>query len=186
MLTKSLINTSTVLFITIITIVSCSNEQIKKELKVKNASQNANTNSKENNSRGTIKQKNEEKKLDFNLLYPLLKKSLLKEICEIYLPYKIDEQKNTLKVYSKESNIFVTSWMWDLHNNPIKNEDLDGDGMMDYTIELSNTGGGCGGQFYQKQRWTLFGSNMDFFVFTHAIDIQFNGNGLEGRWFKVK
>ncbi len=176
----------TFFFLSTLFLFSCSNEQIKKELKQKNTSQNAKTNSKENDSTRTIKHKNEEKTLDFNLLYPLLKKSLLKEICEIYLPYKIDEQKNTLKVYSKESNIFVTSWMWDLLNNPIKNEDLDGDGTIDYTIELSNTGGGCGRQFYQRQKWTLFGSNMDFFVFTHAIDIQFNGNGIEGRWFKVK
>ncbi|MCF8407649.1 MAG: hypothetical protein K9G36_01640 [Crocinitomicaceae bacterium] len=170
----------------ILTFVSCSNEENKKEFNIKNASQNFKPVSQEKDTERTVKHKNEEKKLDFNQLYPILKKSLLKEICEIYHPYKLDEQKNTLKVYSKESNVFVTSWIWDLKKSPIKFNDLDNDGVMDYTIELSNTGGGCGSQFYQQQRWTLFGSSMNFFVLTHAIDIQFNGKGTDSEWVKVK
>lgn len=102
--------------------------------------------------------------MTFEELYPKLKKSLIKSTCE---PCKTEEGKNSLTANSKESNMFLSEWTW----NPktLKAKDIDDDGLMDYTLELSNAGGGCGGQVGIEERWTLFGSNPNKFVLTHII-----------------
>ena len=63
----------------------------------------------------------------------------------------------------------LSSQKWDLKNNPLVVEDIDDDGLIDYTIELSNEGGGCGGQIGQEEHWTLFGLNLYRFIWMHII-----------------
>jgi hypothetical protein len=123
--------------------------------------------------------KDEEPILTFKELYPKLKKSLLEFVCEAYT---IKEEKNTLLAYSKESEGFLSSWEWDLNNKPLMVKDIDNDGLVDYTIELFNSGGGCGGQIGEEERWTLFGSNPKVFKCTHNIPYR----SETGKWERVK
>jgi hypothetical protein len=118
--------------------------------------------------------------LTFEQLYPVLKKSLLEEICEDYRPYRIEEESNSLSVYSQESDLFLSSWEWNLKDQPLLVKDIDNDGVIDYTIELSNAGGGCGGQMGQSERWTFFGSKPDRFIWTHTIPYR----SSTGKWEK--
>jgi hypothetical protein len=120
---------------------------------------------------------NKELNLNFRQLYPYLKKSLLEIVCE---PYRIEEGRSSLNAYSKESDMFLSSWEWDLNNPSILIKDIDNDGVKDYTIELLNQGGGCGGQIGQSERWTLFGSRPDRFVWTHTIPYR----SESGKWEK--
>jgi hypothetical protein len=115
--------------------------------------------------------------LNFKQLYPILKKSLLEIVCE---SYRIEEEINSLSAYSKESDMFLSSWEWDLNNQPILIKDIDNDGLKDYTIELFNSGGGCGGQIGQSERWTLSGSKPDRFEWTHTIPYR----SESGKWEK--
>jgi hypothetical protein len=121
----------------------------------------------------------EEPILTFKELYPKLKKSLLEFVCEAYT---IKEEKNTLLAYSKESEGFLSSWEWDLNNKPLMAKDIDDDGLLDYTIELTNAGGGCGGQLGEEERWTLFGSKPNQFKCTHIIPYR----SETGKWERVK
>jgi hypothetical protein len=123
--------------------------------------------------------KDEEPILTFKELYPKLKKSLLEFVCEAYT---IKEEKNTLLAYSKESEGFLSSWEWDLNNKPLMVKDIDNDGLVDYTIELFNSGGGCGGQIGEEERWTLFGSKPNQFKCTHIIPYR----SETGKWERVK
>jgi hypothetical protein len=123
--------------------------------------------------------KDEEQILTFKELYPKLKKSLLEFVCEAYT---IKEEKNTLLAYSKESEGFLSSWEWDLNNKPLMVKDIDDDGLVDYTIELFNSGGGCGGQIGEEERWTLFGSKPNQFKCTHIIPYR----SETGKWERVK
>jgi hypothetical protein len=123
--------------------------------------------------------KDEEPILTFKELYPKLKKSLLEFVCE---DYTIKEEKNTLLAYSKESEGFLSSWEWDLNNKPLMVKDIDNDGLVDYTIELFNSGGGCGGQIGEEERWTLFGSKPNQFKCTHIIPYR----SETGKWERVK
>ena len=117
--------------------------------------------------------------LNFDQLYPILKKSLLKQVCESY--YAKDE-KNRLEATSKETgNRFLSSWEWDFKTQPLLVKDIDNDGLVDYTIELSNQGGGCGGQLGQQERWTLFGAKPEKFVWTHIIPYR----SESGKWEKM-
>jgi len=121
----------------------------------------------------------EKPNLNFEQLYPILKKDLLKQVCE---PYKIKEEKNRLEVTSKETEYrFLSSWEWDFKTSPLLIKDIDNDGLVDYTIELSNQGGGCGGNIGQQERWTLFGSKPDKFVWTHIIPYR----SESGKWEKM-
>ena len=104
--------------------------------------------------------------LNFAQLSPILKKSLLNTVCE---SYRIEEGSDGISAYSKESGMFLSGWGWDLNNEPLLIKDIDNDGLIDYTLELDNVGGGCGGQIGQKERWTLFGSKPDRFEWTHTI-----------------
>jgi hypothetical protein len=54
-------------------------------------------------------------------------------------------------------------------------QDIDGDKLPDYTIELDNEGGGCGGQVLISERWTLF-SSKNTFVKTHFIPYRSQSN----------
>jgi len=115
----------------------------------------------------------------FEEVYPILKSNLLKEVCE---SYKIVEEQNTLTALSKANDMFLSSWQWDLKNKPLLVKDIDNDGLMDYTIELFNMGGGCGGQIGNEERWTLFGSNLQEFIWTHLIPYR----SVTGEWQKVE
>jgi hypothetical protein len=115
--------------------------------------------------------------LSFDELYPILKKSLLEIVCE---SYTVQEGKNGLSVYSRETKMLLSSWEWNLTKNPLTVKDIDNDGQIDYTIELSNIGGGCGGQLAQEERWTLFGSKPDIFIWTHLIPYR----STSGSWEK--
>ena len=121
---------------------------------------------------------NDKGKLNFAQLYPILKKSLLAKVCETY---QTEEDNNKLIAHSKESGMFLSSWEWDLKDNPLLIKDIDNDGLLDYTIELMNAGGGCGGQIGESERWTLFGSQPDRFVWTHVITYQ----SKTGKWEKI-
>jgi hypothetical protein len=112
------------------------------------------------------KLKDQQPTLTFKDIYPKLKNSLLKVVCEAYTT---TEEKNNLSVFSKETKMFLSSWEWDLKNKPLLVKDIDKDGLLDYTIELNNAGGGCGGQMGEEERWTLFGSRPDKFEWTHVI-----------------
>lgn len=103
---------------------------------------------------------------------------MLAEVCETYLT---EEDNNKLIAHSKESGMFLSSWEWDLNDNPLLIKDIDNDGLLDYTIELINAGGGCGGQIGESERWTLFGSQPDRFVWTHVITYQ----SKTGKWEKI-
>ena len=116
-----------------------------------------------------------EPNLNFEQLYPILKKSLLEVVCE---SYRIEEGNNGLSVYSNETDDYLSSWGWDLSTLLIK--DIDKDGLIDYTLELSNEGGGCGGQIAELERWTLFGSKPDRFKWTHTIPYR----SESGKWEK--
>ena len=124
-----------------------------------------------------------EPNLNFEQLYPILKKSLLKIVCE---SYRIEEKSNNLQAYSKESDMFLSSWSWDLNNNPLLIKDIDNDGLIDYTLELSNEGGGCGGQIGESERWTLFGSKPDRFKLTHTIPYRSERNIFEEKKYYDK
>ncbi len=115
--------------------------------------------------------------LNFKQLYPILKKSLLEIVCE---SYRIEEKINSLSAYSKESDSPLSSWSWDFNNQPLIIKDIDNDGLIDYTIEMINGGGGCGGQIEQSERWTLFGSKPDRFKWTHTIHYR----SESGKWEK--
>lgn len=123
--------------------------------------------------------KEEKPALTFKDLYPKLKKSLLKVVCE---DYSITEEKNSLSAFSKETKMFLSTWEWDLKNKPLLVKDIDKDGLVDYTIELTNAGGGCGGQIGEEERWTLFGSQPDLFEWTHIIPYR----SESGKWKSLK
>lgn len=123
--------------------------------------------------------KDEEPILTFKELYPKLKKSLLEIVCE---DYTVKDEQNTLFAYSKESESFLSSWEWDLKNKPLMVKDIDDDGLLDYSIELTNAGGGCGGQLGEEERWTLFGSKPNQFKCTHIIPYR----SETGKWERVK
>jgi hypothetical protein len=106
-------------------------------------------------------------KMTWVQLYPILKKSLLESTCEPCI--LTDEGESFISVNSQESDFFLSSWVWDLVNRPLIIKDIDNDGLIDYTIEMSNEGGGCGGQVGLEERWTLFGSDPTNFIFTHLI-----------------
>ena len=116
--------------------------------------------------------------LNFDQLYPILKKSLLKQVCE---SYNAKDEKNRLEATSKETGMFLSSWEWDFKTQPLLVKDIDNDGLVDYTIELSNQGGGCGGQLGQQERWTLFGAKPEKFVWTHIIPYR----SESGKWEKM-
>ncbi|MDA0686283.1 MAG: hypothetical protein O3C22_05595, partial [Bacteroidetes bacterium] len=60
-------------------------------------------------------------------------------------------------------------------------EDLNQDGQPDYTLELSNEGGGCGGQVAIMERWTLL-STTNKFSLTHFIPYRSETN----KWMPIK
>jgi hypothetical protein len=137
--------------------------------------QNENTISNKNN--------NGNSKMDFNQLYPILKKSVVQKICDDYRSdYKIIEERNKILIYSKSSESFISSWEWDLNNNPLQIKDINMDGVNDYTIELFNEGGGCGGQIGENERWTLFGNDLNYFRWTHVIPYR----SSSGQWEPIK
>ena len=142
---------------------STNNTQSTKSTKESSQDTSKTTLNKDNLSEGTNEAENSPT-MTFEELYPKLKKSLIKSTCE---PCKTKEGKNTLTANSKESDMFLSTWTWD--PKTLKAKDIDDDGLMDYTIELSNGGGGCGGQVGIEERWTLFGSNPNKFVLTHII-----------------
>lgn len=117
--------------------------------------------------------------LTFSQLYPILKKSLLKTVCETYT---VKESKNRLEALSKENKgHFLSTWEWDFKTSPMTIKDLDKDGLMDYSIELFNEGGGCGGNIGESERWTMYGSKPNQFEWTHVIPYQ----SATGKWEKV-
>ena len=118
-------------------------------------------------------------KMMWKELYPILKKSLLESTCEpCILTY---EGESGISVNSQEeSDYYLSSWEWDLVNRPLLIKDIDNDGLLDYTIEISNEGGGCGGQIAEVERWTLFGAKPDIFEWTHTIPYR----SESGKWEK--
>jgi len=143
---------------------------------LKSASENTDNQTKEQN---TENEKLAEKSvLDFDQLYPILKNGLLKQVCE---SYNAKDERNRLEATSKETGMFLTSWEWDFKTSPLLVKDIDNDGLVDYTIELSNQGGGCGGNIGQQERWTLFGAKPDKFIWTHIIPYR----SESGKWEKM-
>jgi len=115
-------------------------------------------------------------RLTWEELNPILINDLLESTCE---PSVIaEENENSFSVNSQESDSYLSSWYWDLVNRPILIEDIDNDGLDDYTIELLNEGGGCGGQISEEERWTLFGADPNKFIFTHYI----SSDSETGNW----
>jgi hypothetical protein len=116
-----------------------------------------------NNVQGNEIQKAPEKpNLTWEQLYPILKNNLLQTTCEPC--YIAEETEKTLILNSTESDGFRSGW--DFNKNDLKIVDIDGDGLVDYTIKMFNSGGGCGGQVGFYETWTLFGSNPTNFVNT--------------------
>lgn len=143
---------------------------------LKSTSENTDNQTKEQN---TENEKLAEKpNLNFEQLYPILKKGLLKQVCE---SYNAKDEKNRLEATSKETGMFLSTWEWDFKRSPLLIKDIDNDGLVDYTIELSNQGGGCGGNIGQQERWTLFGSKPDKFIWTHIIPYR----SESGKWEKM-
>jgi hypothetical protein len=126
-----------------------------------------------------LKSQNARIQKTFEEVYPILKTNLLKAVCE---SYKIIEEPNTLTALSNETGLPLSVWEWDLKNQPLLAKDIDNDGLLDYTIELFNAGGGCGGQIGRNERWTMFGSNPQKFVWTHVIPYR----SVTGEWRKVE
>ena len=119
----------------------------------------------------------EKPNLTWEQLYPILKNNLLQTTCE---PCVIaEENETTLNLNSRESDSFLSGW--DYNKNDLKIADIDGDGIVDYTIEMFNSGGGCGGQVGISERWTLFGSRPYTFINTHVIPYR----SESGNWEKV-
>jgi len=131
-----------------------------------------------NNAQGNETQKAPEKpNLTWEQLYPILKNNLLQTTCE---PCIIaEENETTLTLNSRESDSFLSGW--DFNKNDLKIGDIDGDGLVDYTIEMFNSGGGCGGQVGIGERWTMFGSRPNTFVNTHVVPYR----SETGNWEKV-
>ena len=119
------------------------------------------TNSNSNTDDFNTKIKNN-KRLTFTQLYPILRESLLREkdICDDYIVVEdTDINPSFFSVRTFDDSVTLSSWSWDLKNSPLVFEDLDKDGLLDYTIELYNQGDGCGGNDVQLEKWTLFGAN---------------------------
>ena len=106
-------------------------------------------------------------KMTWGQLYPILKNNLLESTCEPSVIF--EENANSISVNSVEADYFLSSWEWDFGNRPLLIKDIDNDGLVDYTIEMTNAGGGCGGEIGEDQRWTLFGSDPNYFIYTHYI-----------------
>ena len=106
-------------------------------------------------------------KMTWGQLYPILKNNLLVSTCEPSVIF--EENANSISLNSEESGYFLSSWEWDFVSRPLLIKDIDNDGLVDYTIEMSNAGGGCGGQIGEEERWTLFSSFPTNFIFTHYI-----------------
>ena len=118
-----------------------------------------------NNVQGNEIQKVAEKpNLTWEQLYPILKNNLLQTTCEPCIV--AEENETTLNLNSRDSDFFLSGW--DFNKNNLKIADIDGDGIVDYTIEMFNSGGGCGGQVGFNETWTLFGSNPTKFVNTRV------------------
>ena len=152
-------------------------DDIQIDTSLKSTSENTDIQTKEKN---TENEKLADKSvLDFDQLYPILKKGLLKQVCE---SYNAKDEKNRLKATSKETgNRFLSIWEWDFETSPLLVKDIDNDGLVDYTIELYNQGGGCGGNIGQQERWTLFGAKPDKFIWTHTIPYR----SESGKWEKM-
>ena len=84
-----------------------------------------------------------------------------------------EETPNSLAVNSRESDFLLSYWSFD--KNTLKIADFDGDGLVDYTIEMLDEGAGCGGNLGFYERWTLFGSKPTIFINTHVTTID-SGN----------
>ena len=172
-----LLNTSIQLLLSVVLLLSCNHSNsitVRKKNKVSQAkktiSEDVNNSSKQQSEENLI--------LDFVKLYPILKKSLLGVVCESYV---IKEESTMLQAISKEVDMNLSSWEWDLKNKPVVVKDIDNDGKLDYTIELINEGGGCGGNMGEEERWTLFGSKPDRFVWTHLIPYR----SVSGKWEEI-
>jgi hypothetical protein len=122
--------------------------------------------------------KSEEKpKLTWSQLYPILRRNLMESTCE---PCVIAEENgNSITVNSRESDLMLS--YWEFNSNTLKVSDIDSDGLLDYTIELLNEGGGCGGQIGFYERWTLFGSAPSNFKNTHVTTMESDNKS----WTKV-
>lgn len=124
-----------------------------------------------NENRGSNLKEAEKSNLTWAQLYPILKKNLMKTTCE---PCKISEETDhSLTVNSRESDFLLSYWSFD--RNTLKIADIDGDGFVDYTIEMLDEGAGCGGNLGFYERWTLFGSNPTIFINTHVTTTE-SGN----------
>ena len=119
-------------------------------------------------------------KMTWGQLYPILKNNLLESTCEPSVIF--EENANSISLNSEESGYFLSSWEWDFVSRPLLIKDIDNDGLVDYTIEMSNVGGGCGGQIGEEERWTLFGSYPTNFIFTHLIPYR----SETGEWVYLK
>jgi hypothetical protein len=125
-----------------------------------------------NNVQGNEIQKAVEKpNLTWEQLYPILKNNLLQTTCEPC--YIAEETEKTFNLNSTESDGFLSGW--DFNKNDLKIADIDGDGLVDYTIEMLDQGAGCGGNLGFYERWTLFGSNPSIFINTHVTTTE-SGN----------
>jgi hypothetical protein len=171
--------TKAILFLPLLALIACGPNASEIEAKIKadlKRQQDSIATSEIEVKKIEADQKNEPN-LNFEQLYPILKKSLLEIVCE---SYRVEEKRTSLEAYSKESDMFLSSWEWDLNNQPILIKDIDNDGLKDYTIELFNSGGGCGGQIGRSERWTLSGSKPDRFEWTHTIPYR----SESGKWEK--
>ncbi len=156
---------STISFVVILTSCNESNSPANTNLNNQSGAQTNQQSPANNNAAVNEIQKEVEKPiLTWAQLYPILKKNLMKTTCE---PCKVSEETDhSLTVNSRESDFMLSYWSFD--TNTLKIADIDGDGLVDYTIEMLDEGGGCGGNIGFYERWTLFGSNPTIFINTHV------------------
>jgi hypothetical protein len=169
---KQIFNLFSIVLITIL--VSCgesntnSNNNSTSPTNNQSPSQNPSVN---NENEGDNQKEAAKQNLTWGQLYPILKKNLMGTTCE---PCKVtEENENSLTVNSRESDFILSYWSFD--KNTLKIADIDGDGLVDYTIEMLDEGAGCGGNLGFYERWTLFGSKPTIFINTHVTTID-SGN----------
>ncbi len=122
-------------------------------------------------------------RLEDSLLVILKSNILERQECK---PYEVTESSNErlcLTDPSNDSPLGCYDWATirsDSTATLFTVEDLDQDGQPDYTLELDNQGGGCGGQVSIMERWTLL-STINKFSLTHYIPYRSETN----KWMPV-
>lgn len=112
-------------------------------------------------------------------LLSLLKSSILEhQECK---PFKVSENSSKrLCLIDPTNDNPLACYDWTNRRSHLDSplftvQDIDGDKIPGYTIELDNEGGSCGGQVLISERWTLFSINNTF-TKTHYIPYRSQSN----------